>query len=116
MNVPPAKDINMISTISDVSYRAIPKIIPIGVAKENNIISFKRVLKSLNVLCKDIARDIVSAALWMNIAIIKFTASNHYSFFIMPRAIPSKRACMARAIIRIKGVMLQEKNPYFLFA
>lgn len=104
MKVPVAILVNMISTKSDVLPRSIPITVPRGVAQLNRTKSPVRVFMSLKLLCRDRAKDMDSADLWMMIAIMRFMIWSHY--FIRPRAIPSNSACIASAIISTKGVTL----------
>ena len=63
MNVPPARLVKIISTISEVFESRMPMVTPNGVAQLNKIMSFSRNLKSVNDFYNEIANEIVSAAL-----------------------------------------------------
>jgi hypothetical protein len=96
--------VKTMSTIGGASPRAIPMIVPKGVANEKIRISLRRVLKSLNVLYRAILTDIASANLWIMIA-TRRSITYALSLF-RPRAIPSNIEWHERAIIRMKGVGL----------
>lgn len=68
------------------------------------MMNFMRVEKFGKALDKAMLMDMASAALWTKIDIIRLISE--VVLLIKPSAIPSNKACMLKAIMRMKGVML----------
>ena len=89
-----------------------PIAIPIGVAIEKVKINHLTILKSFGkAFTKLMPRAEEAAPLWMKIASIMESAEARFCY--RPSASPSKQACTERAIIRMKGVMLQHFDFFY---
>ena len=95
-----------------------PIAVPMGVARLKSTMNFMRVEKLEKAFWSAMLIDIASAALWITMESMRLkTAVRSY---IKPRAMPSNKACILRAIMRMKGVMLHLpwlcwclSSPYF---
>ena len=73
MKVPPAKELKMTSTIGELCYRAIPNMIPTGVAAANthrSSMPFFSSFFSTKFFVIETPSDIAAAGLWSNRASI----------------------------------------------
>ena len=71
MKLPPARLVKTILTISGAELRAMPREVPIGVAKAKRNMNFRSLLKSKPAFCIAIEILIASANLWTMIDIIR---------------------------------------------
>ena len=88
----------------------IPMMIPRGEAIAKMKTSHLQRLKLFgNVLTRAIPRELAAAPLW--IAIAMAIVSVYLISGFKPKASPSNRACVDRAIIKTKGVMFGQHEP-----
>ena len=115
MKVPAAKELKIISTISFVFYKTRPNAIPIGVARANlnNRVSPFFTSSSSKFFDIDIPSDIDAAVLCMTSPSIMLT--HGAKSLVNPKAIPSNKAWVLRAINKTNDDRFIPSHHFFLY-